>query len=56
MAMELRGLNLPDELGRPRVLFRDVRLRPIDIALMCACVGILVALLGARLFTNWLPR
>jgi energy-coupling factor transport system permease protein len=56
MAMELRGLNLPDELGRPRVLFRDVRLRPLDIVLMSACIGILVALFGVRVFTNWLPR
>jgi len=56
MAMELRGLNLPDELGKPRVLFRDVRLRPIDIALMCASVAVLVALFGARQFTGWFPR
>ena len=56
MAMELRGLNLPDELGKPRVLFRDVRLRPIDIALMCASVAVLVALFSARQFTAWFPR
>ena len=56
MAMELRGLNLPDESGKPRVLFRDVRLRPLDVVIICGCLLILVTLLTARLFTNWLPR
>jgi len=54
MAMELRGLNLPEETGRPRVLFRDVRLRPVDVAIMVACVAALAGLLGARLVTHWL--
>lgn len=56
MAMELRGLNLPDESGKPRVLFREVRLRPIDIVTMSGCLLILAGLLSVRLFTNWLPR
>jgi energy-coupling factor transport system permease protein len=49
MAMELRGLNLPEELGRPRVLFREVRLRPVDIAIMAGCLALLAGLLAARL-------
>src|SRR2546428_11590161 len=32
MGMELRRLNLPDELRQPRVLFRDGRLRTAAIA------------------------
>jgi energy-coupling factor transport system permease protein len=55
MAMELRGLNLPDETGRARVLFRDVSLRPIDVAIMAACVLVLGALLVARLL-SYLPH
>ena len=49
MAMELRGLNLPEETGRPRVLFRDVRLRPVDVAIMATCVVVLAGLVAARL-------
>lgn len=55
MAMELRGLNLPEETGRPRVLFRDVRLRPVDIAIMAACVVVLAGLFVARLVGHSLP-
>ncbi len=51
MAMELRGLNLPQEAGRPRVLFREVRLRPIDIAIIAGCLLALAALGGLRLLT-----
>jgi energy-coupling factor transport system permease protein len=53
MAMELRGLNLPEETGRPRVLFRDVRLRPVDVAIMAGCVATLAGLVAARLI-GWL--
>jgi energy-coupling factor transport system permease protein len=53
MAMELRGLNLPEETGRPRVLFRDVRLRPVDVAIMAGCAAALAGLLAARLI-GWL--
>jgi energy-coupling factor transport system permease protein len=56
MAMELRGLNMPGELGRARVLFRDVRLRPIDIVIMAGCLLVLAGLLAARMFTSWLPK
>jgi energy-coupling factor transport system permease protein len=49
MAMELRGLNLPEESGKPRVLFREVRLRPLDVAIMAGCLVVLVGLLAARL-------
>ena len=49
MAMELRGLNLPEESGRPRVLFREVRLRPVDIAIMAGCIALLAGLFAARL-------
>ncbi|HZU15401.1 MAG TPA: energy-coupling factor transporter transmembrane component T [Candidatus Dormibacteraeota bacterium] len=52
MAMELRGLNLPEETGRPRVLFREVRLRPIDLLIMAGCLAVLGALLGLRLSTH----
>jgi energy-coupling factor transport system permease protein len=41
MAMELRGLNLPDETGQPRVLFRDVYLKPVDVAIIAACALLL---------------
>lgn len=55
MAMELRGLNLPEETGKPRVIFRDVRLRPIDVVIMAACVLVLAGLLAARLLTRLHP-
>lgn len=51
MAMELRGLNLPEEQGRPRVLFRDVRLKGTDLLIMAGCL-LLCALLAARLLTH----
>src|SRR5712691_1737433 len=54
LAMELRGLNLPDETGRPRVLFRDVRLRPIDVAIIASCPLVLLAMVGLRVTTRWL--
>ena len=54
MAMELRGLNLPEEIGRPRILFREVRLRPVDVTIMTACVVVLAGLLITRLLTPWL--
>ncbi len=54
LAMELRGLNLPDETGRPRVLFRDVRLRPIDVAIIASCPVVLGVLVVLRLTTGWL--
>jgi energy-coupling factor transport system permease protein len=56
MAMELRGLNLPDESGHGRVLYRDVRLRPIDITIMAVCLVTLAGLFAIRLFTNLLPK
>lgn len=54
LAMELRGLNLPEETGQPRVLFRDVHLRRIDIAIIVACPMVLLAMLIVRLTTGWL--
>jgi energy-coupling factor transport system permease protein len=51
LAMELRGLNLPDETGQPRVLFRDVFLRPIDYAIIAACALVLCGAVLARLVT-----
>ncbi len=52
--MELRGLNLPQETGRPRVLFRDVRLRPIDVVIIAGCGAVPAALIVLRLTTHWL--
>ena len=54
MAMELRGLNLPQEEGRPRVLFRDVRLRTVDVAIIAGCVAVLLGLTAVRMTTRWL--
>jgi energy-coupling factor transporter transmembrane protein EcfT len=56
MAMELRGLNLPDESGRGRVLYREVRLRPVDITIMALCLATLAGLFAIRLFTQLLPK
>ncbi|HET7876543.1 MAG TPA: energy-coupling factor transporter transmembrane component T [Methylomirabilota bacterium] len=54
MAMELRGLNMPQETGQPRVLFREVRLRPVDVAIMAGCLAVLAGLAALRLATPWL--
>jgi energy-coupling factor transport system permease protein len=34
LSMELRGFSFPEETGVQRVLFRDIRLRPLDWALI----------------------
>ncbi|HEX7010921.1 MAG TPA: energy-coupling factor transporter transmembrane component T [Phycisphaeraceae bacterium] len=44
LAMELRGFGYAEEAGLPRTLFRDVRLRGVDYAVMVAS---LAALAGA---------
>lgn len=48
IAMELRGLNIPEQTGVPRVLFREPILRTIDIVLMALCIGSLLAAVLVR--------
>jgi len=38
LAMELRGFSFPELTGQPRVIFRDVRLRPWDWLVMALAI------------------
>jgi energy-coupling factor transport system permease protein len=49
IAMELRGLNIPMETGKERVLFREPALRALDIVIISACVVAVTVLIGMRL-------
>jgi energy-coupling factor transport system permease protein len=49
IAMELRGLNIPSETGKERVLFREPVLGTLDVAIIGACVVALAVLIGLRL-------
>ncbi len=49
LSMELRGFSFPDETGVERVLFRDIRLRPIDWALIIFWVAVLVMTIVLRI-------
>jgi energy-coupling factor transport system permease protein len=51
LAMELRGLSIPETTGVGRQLYREVKLRPADWALMAAAVLALAALLVVRAVT-----
>jgi energy-coupling factor transport system permease protein len=49
IAMELRGLNIPQQTGGRRVLFREPVLRAVDIIILLACIGSLITLFVLRL-------
>jgi len=49
LSMEMRGLNLPDEEGITRTLYRQIEFRPIDKILIAICIVLLIVLIGARL-------
>lgn len=49
LSMELRGLNLPEEAGVPRTLYRHIEFRPIDRILIGICLALLVLVIGWRL-------
>lgn len=49
LSMELRGFSFPEEVGVERVLFRDIRLRPLDWFLIIFWTVVLVAAVVLRL-------
>jgi energy-coupling factor transport system permease protein len=49
LSMEMRGLNLPDEEGIQRTLYRHIEFRPVDLVLIGLCGVILFAVVGWRL-------
>ena len=49
IAMELRGLNIPRQTGKERVLFREPALRTLDVLIIVACVAALAVLLALTL-------
>lgn len=51
IAMELRGLNIPQETGKERVLFREPVLGMLDVLIMAACATAATVLLTLRLVT-----
>jgi energy-coupling factor transport system permease protein len=48
IAMELRGLSIPQEMGAKRVLFREPVLRMIDILILAGCALTLIVLMTLR--------
>jgi energy-coupling factor transport system permease protein len=53
LSMEMRGLNLPDEEGIKRTLYRHIEFRPVDIALIGLCLLVLIAAVGWRIATTF---
>jgi energy-coupling factor transport system permease protein len=51
IAMELRGLNIPQETGARRVLFREPVLKTIDVVVIGICVVSLISPGLVRLFS-----
>lgn len=49
LSMELRGLNLPEEAGITRTLYRRIEFRMIDRILIGICIALLLAVLGWRI-------
>lgn len=45
LAMEMRGLSLPEQTGVPRVIYREVKLKPADYVAIFLIVGGLVSLI-----------
>jgi energy-coupling factor transport system permease protein len=50
VAMEVRGLNIPQETGVRRVLFREPRMTPIDVTIVILCVSGLLLLVWMEMF------
>lgn len=50
VAMELRGLNIPQETGGRRVLFREPRLKAVDFAILIGCVVGLLSVVAVEAF------
>lgn len=51
LAMELRGLSLPEQTGVPRVIYREVRLKPLDYVAVFLTVGGLVSLIASSILS-----
>jgi energy-coupling factor transport system permease protein len=49
LSMELRGLNLPEEAGITRTLYRHIEFRRIDKILIAACFAVLILLVAWRI-------
>lgn len=49
LSMELRGLNLPEESGITRTLYRRIEFRTIDIFLISLCIVLLIVIVGWRI-------
>jgi len=48
IAMELRGLNIPQQTGKKRVLFREPVLHTLDLVIIASCAVALATLLTIR--------
>jgi energy-coupling factor transport system permease protein len=53
LSMELRGLNLPDEEGIQRTLYRHIEFRTIDRVLIALCVILTVVVIAWRIATEF---
>lgn len=51
LSMEMRGLNLAEEEGVQRTLYRHIAFRTVDKGLIALCVVVLVAAVGWRVAT-----
>jgi energy-coupling factor transport system permease protein len=49
LSMEMRGLNLPDEEGITRTLYRQIAFRTIDKVLIALCLVILIIAISGRI-------
>jgi energy-coupling factor transport system permease protein len=49
LSMELRGLNLPEEAGITRTLYRHIEFRRIDKLLIAICIVLLIVVVGWRI-------
>jgi energy-coupling factor transport system permease protein len=56
LSMELRGFSFPEETGVQRVLFRDIRLRPLDWALISFWTTVLVLAIVLRIIGVFKPN
>ena len=52
LAMELRGLSIPETMGLKRELYREVKLRPVDYVIMIGSILGLGAIIAAR-YLGW---
>lgn len=56
LSMELRGFSFPEETGVQRELFRDIRLRPLDWALIVFWTAALVLAIVLRIIGVFQPN